>query len=136
MKLKNLTVLIFFLFFFFPHIHSQQKIVVGKDTVIAITPTELGKINGMIEDLEWTKKENRILHEMVKTDSIRLCAKDSIISAQLSREQKKELYYINQAQDLVNENTKLKSKNSSLKKKTIFGIGIGTVLGFVVGLLL
>ena len=54
MKTK-LLISILFLFFSFPQtLKSQTMTVVNGDTIIQITPQQLGKINGIIEEWKWT----------------------------------------------------------------------------------
>ena len=129
MKTNKLLISILFLFCFF--------ISHGQDTtrVIQITPHELSQINGIIEEFEWTKEENRLLREKLSVDSIRLIQKDEEIKTIELRELKKESYYTDKVSNLLTENDKLKIKSEKYKKKFYLGIGISGAVGLAVGLL-
>lgn len=143
MKSKKIFILIVFLFSFTFLGNAQEKVVINGDTLIQITPKNLSTINGIIEEFEWTKKENSLLREAAKIDSTRLCLKDSIIVAQEEREKKKEAYYIEQATQLAtenvnlsNQNDKLATENKKAKKKAWFAGGAGGILGIIIGILI
>jgi len=116
--------------------YSQEKVIINQDTLVTITPKNLSTINGIIEEFEWTKAENGTLREIVKTDSVRLCLKDSILAQQELREQKKEEFYIDQAKTLVQEKESLEKDNKKLKKKTAIFSGGAGILGIIIGILI
>ncbi len=132
---NKLILFAMFLSCFF-YMHSQEKVVINQDTLITITPKNLSTINGIIEEFEWTKVENSTLREIIKTDSIRICLKDSILVQQELREKKKEEFYIDQANNLVKEKTSLEEKNKKLKKKATIFTGVGGILGLIIGILI
>lgn len=132
---NKLILFAMFLSCFF-YMHSQEKVVINQDTLITITPKNLSTINGIIEEFEWTKVENGTLREIIKTDSIRICLKDSILVQQELREKKKEEFYIDQANNLVKEKTSLEEKNKKLKKKATIFTGVGGILGLIIGILI
>ena len=132
---NKLILFAMFLSCFF-YMHSQEKVVINQDTLITITPKNLSTINGIIEEFEWTKVENSTLREIIKTDSIRICLKDSILVQQELREKKKEEFYVDQANNLVKEKTSLEEKNKKLKKKATIFTGVGGILGLIIGILI
>ena len=135
MKTK-LLISILFLFFSFPQtLKSQTMTVVNGDTIIQITPQQLGKINGIIEEWKWTKEENRLLKEKSNSDSVRISLMGEEIKTIEQREAKKEVYYTDKVSNLLTENDKLKIKNKKYKKKFIIGAGVSGAVGIVVGLL-
>ena len=129
MKTNKLLISILFLFCFFIS-HSQDT-----TKIIQITPHELSQINGIIEEFEWTKEENRLLREKLSVDSIRLIQKDEEIKTIELRELKKESYYTDRVSNLLTENDKLKLKNEKYKKKFYWGIGVSGAVGLAIGLL-
>lgn len=132
----KILISILFLFFSFPLIlKGQTMTVVNGDTIIQITPQQLSKINGIIEEWKWTKEENRLLKEKSSSDSIRISLMDEEIKTIEQREAKKEAYYTDRVSTLLTENDKLKIKNEKYKKKVIIGAGVGGAVGLVVGLL-
>ena len=135
MKTINRLVILFFsfLFYFNSPIYAQKKILLDKDTMIAITPRELGTVNKIIESYEWSKKEIILKDSLIKLDSANIAIQDSLISELKLREKKKEDFYINQSILFKQEQERLKKE---LKKKTIFGIGTGTIIGALVGILI
>ena len=135
MKTINRLVILFFsfLFYFNSPIYAQKKILLDKDTMIAITPRELGTVNKIIESYEWSKKEIILKDSLIKLDSANIAIQDSLISELKLREKKKEDFYINQSILFKQEQERLKKE---LKRKTIFGIGTGTIIGALVGILI
>jgi hypothetical protein len=135
MKTINRLVILFFsfLFYFNSPIYAQKKILLDKDTMIAITPRELGTVNKIIESYEWSKKEIILKDSLIKLDSANIAIQDSLILELKLREKKKEDFYINQSILFKQEQERLKKE---LKKKTIFGIGTGTIIGALVGILI
>lgn len=132
----KILISILFLFFSFPLIlKGQTMTVVNGDTIIQITPQQLSKINGIIEEWKWTKEENRLLKEKSSSDSIRISLMDEEIKTIEQREAKKEAYYTDRVSTLLTENDKLKIKNEKYKKKVVIGVGVGGAVGLVVGLL-
>lgn len=129
MKTNKLLISILFLFCFFIS-HSQDT-----TRVIQITPHELSQINGIIEEFEWTKEENRLLREKLSVDSIRLVQKNEEIRTIELRESKKEIYYTDRISSLLTENDKLKLKNEKYRKRIYWGAGISGVVGLAIGLL-
>ena len=143
MKIKKIFNITVFLFSFTFLGNAQEKVVMNGDTLIQITPKHLSTINGIIENFEWTKKENNLLKEAARIDSTRLALKDSIIVVQEQREKKKEAYYIEQATQLAtqnvtlsNQNEKLATENKKAKKKAWFAGGAGGILGIIIGILI
>jgi DNA gyrase/topoisomerase IV subunit A len=128
MKTKLLISILFLFCFFISH---------GQDTtrIIQITPHELSQINGIIEEFEWTKEENRLLKEKLSIDSIRLVQKDEEIKTIELRESKKEAYYTDRVSNLLTENDKLKLKNEKYKKRFYWGVGVSGAVGLAIGLL-
>lgn len=135
MKTINRLVILFFsfLFYFNSPVYAQKKILLDKDTMIAITPRELGTVNKIIESYEWSKKEILLKDSLIKLDSVNIATQDSLILELKLREKKKEDFYINQSILFKQEQERLKKE---LKKKTIFGIGTGTIIGALVGILI
>lgn len=135
MKTKLLISILFLFFSFSQTLKSQTMTVVSGDTIIQITPQQLGKINGIIEEWKWTKEENRLLKEKSNSDSVRISLMGEEIKTIEQREAKKEVYYTNKVSNLLTENDKLKIKNEKYKKKIIIGAGVSGAVGIVVGLL-
>lgn len=136
--MKNkLCLFILTLFFSFIPIGAQEKIILGGDTLVTITPKQLSTINGLIEHLEWTKKEAEVMRLTIRLDSTRIALKDSIIATQEIREKKKEEFYINQSTQLANENLKLSEENKKLRGRKIWAIAGGSgILGLILGILI
>lgn len=135
MKTKLLISILFLFFSFSQTLKSQTMTVVNGDTIIQITPQQLGKINGIIEEWKWTKEENRLLKEKSNSDSVRISLMGEEIKTIEQREAKKEVYYTDKVSNLLTENDKLKIKNEKYKKKFIIGAGVSGAVGIVVGLL-
>lgn len=135
MKTINRLVILFFsfLFYFNSPVYAQKKILLDKDTMIAITPRELGTVNKIIESYEWSKKEILLKDSLIKLDSVNIAIQDSLIFELKLREKKKENFYINQSILFKQEQERLRKE---YKKKTIFGIGTGTLIGALVGILI
>lgn len=131
--ISKLIILFFsFLFYFNSSIYAQKKILINNDTVVAITPKELSTVNKIIESYEWSKKEIILKDSLIQLDSVNIATQDSLIAELKLREKKKEDFYINQSLLLKQEQERLKKE---FKKKTILGIGGGTLIGALVGIL-
>ena len=135
MKTKLLISILFLFFSFHLSLSGQTMTVINGDTIIQITPQQLGKINGIIEEWKWTKEENRLLKEKSNSDSIRIFLMGEEIKTIEQRETKKEIYYTDKVSSLLTENDKLKLQNKKYKKKFIIGAGVSGAIGIVVGLL-
>lgn len=131
--ISKLIILFFsFLFYFNSSIYAQKKILINNDTVVAITPKELSTVNKIIESYEWSKKEIILKDSLIQLDSVNIATQDSLIAELKLREKKKEDFYINQSLLFKQEQERLKKE---FRKKTILGIGGGTLIGALVGIL-
>lgn len=102
---------------------SQEIIEYNGDTLIAITPKDLGTINSIIVDYELTQKELNLYKELSVVDSVTICAKDSIIREKDLILRKKEDYYI-ELNNSIQANLK--------REKRKYQIAGGTLVGAVV----
>ena len=102
---------------------SQEIIEYNGDTLIAITPKDLGTINSIIVDYELTQKELNLYKELSIVDSVTICAKDSIIREKDLILRKKEDYYI-ELNNSIQANLK--------REKRKYQIAGGTLVGAVV----
>ena len=55
--MKHIITIIALLFLILPGAQGQRKIIVDGDTLVAITPANLGTINSLLEDRHWLQKE-------------------------------------------------------------------------------
>lgn len=111
---------------------AQNKVVINGDTLVTITPENLKTINKIIVDFEYSKKIQTKQQSIIKQDSILLGVKDSLISLYNIREKKKEEYYINQTNKLIENNNRLRKK---AKMKSTWLGSIGLLIGLLVGLI-
>ena len=111
---------------------AQNKVVINGDTLVTITPENLKTINKIIVDFEYSKKIQTKQQSIIKQDSILLGVKDSLISLYNIREKKKEEYYINQTNKLIENNNRLWKK---AKMKSTWLGSIGLLIGLLVGLI-
>lgn len=109
-KIERLLVCLFF-FIALP-INAQRKVVIDKDTLVAITPKDLRTINGIIVDFEHTKELLSVKDTLLKLDSLHISN--------------------------LEENLRLIEKREKIKvrKKSLFYGISGTILGLVIGLLI
>ena len=111
---------------------AQNKVVINGDTLVTITPENLKTINKIIVDFEYSKKIQTKQQSIIRQDSILLGVKDSLISLYNIREKKKEEYYINQTNKLIENNNRLRKK---AKMKSTWLGSIGLLIGLLVGLI-
>lgn len=117
--MKRLIISSILLFLIGTLVCAQEIITLNnKDTIITITEGQVRTLTKMAVDLRETKKENKLLHEIICSDSALVCVKDSIISVQAKQQSETEKYY--------------KRKN---KRTKTFGI-LTSILCFVIGGLL
>lgn len=117
--MKRLIISLILLFLLGTLVCAQEKITLNnRDTLITITEGQVRTLTKMAVDLRETKKENKLLHEIVCSDSVLICVKDSIISVQAEQQSMTEKYY--------------KRKNRKIKT---FGI-LTSIICFVIGGLL
>ena len=123
--MKHIITIIALLFLILPGAQGQRKIIVDGDTLVAITPTNLGTINSLLEDRHWLQKEVFWRDSLNRIDSVDLAVKDSTIATLYRREALKEELYKSELRV---------AKKKNLKKNALFGGG-GLLLGLLLGLL-
>ena len=124
--MKHIITIIALLFLILPGAQGQRKIIVDGDTLVAITPTNLGTINSLLEDRHWLQKEVFWRDSLNRIDSVDLAVKDSTIATLYRREALKEELYKSELRV---------AKKKNLKKNALFGGG-GLLLCLLLGLLL
>lgn len=131
--MKNkLIFLLVFLFWFSINGYCQKKLVISGDTLIAITPKNLGTINGIIEEYEWQKLELVELKNNLELKDTIIVRQDSLLQATKTLANKKEAYLKEQWALSSKENIKLKKKVKRAYRTTLLGL-LG---GFLGGILL
>lgn len=109
-SIKIVLCLICLLVFSFLETKGQEIIVHKKDTMVAISKSNLRTLNCIIIDFENTKDQLEIYKRIVLQDSLLLCNKDSVISLQNEISSKKDEYYKNNILILKDEIKKEKKK--------------------------
>ena len=104
--------------------YAQEKVVLNGDTLVTITPKQLGTINEIIVRYEYGQKEIELKDSIISLDNRSLVLKDSIIVLQ-----KNNILL----QEIINEDLKRKSK-INVRKSIFISSGVGIVVGLLIGL--
>lgn len=122
--MNKLMLLILLIFSFVCSGRAQEKVVIRGDTLVTITPKQLGTINGIIVDFEYTKKELALKDSLLSLNQKSIMAKDSIIGLQKEN-------LILQEQFYQNLNKQIKKDN---KKYIWISSGVGALVGLLIGI--
>lgn len=76
--MKKISIIFAFLLFFLTNSFSQKRVVINGDTVVTLAPKSVAKINRMLEDRLWLKRENTLKDSLIVIKDMRLTEKDKL----------------------------------------------------------